>query len=316
MTVEALRNERNGRTVPITQFYGDYKKNDTKICYAFVEGKDDPSYYRGIISYKLKENCSVILYPSGGKEVVANTYKQLDWRTYSKNRVVFFMDKDLSDIVSDPNIINENNVYITDKYSIENDIVCGETLNAVMRDLLGFSATPKEEIDKTIMLFENQKAHFVELLTPLMANIILWKNHRISPANYRNVKIDQIVRVHNGEVSLIHEQRQTIELFYKQSNVDFIIYDELKTNSMVEEIQRKGLPDAIIRGKYIAVFFIAFCNSIYRDCGCVGVTKTHSGRTLNPKDIMETIAPRSRAPKSLHDFLSNTIEKYYTTITS
>ena len=44
-TVDTLRQERKGRTVPLQQFLSEYKQ-DVKICYGFVEGKDDPSYYR------------------------------------------------------------------------------------------------------------------------------------------------------------------------------------------------------------------------------------------------------------------------------
>lgn len=61
--VETIREERNERTVPLSQFYSEYKKS-SNICYGFVEGKDDPSYYRHVINSKLPCNCSIVLYPS------------------------------------------------------------------------------------------------------------------------------------------------------------------------------------------------------------------------------------------------------------
>ena len=37
-TVETLRQERNGRTIPLQLFLSEYKK-DEKICYGFVNAK-------------------------------------------------------------------------------------------------------------------------------------------------------------------------------------------------------------------------------------------------------------------------------------
>lgn len=311
MTVDTLRDEREGRTVPLTLFYSEYKKEDNKICYGFVEGKDDPSYYRGIIQSRIPRGCSVILYPTGGKKAVSNIYKLINWEIYSKNRIIFFMDRDLSDIIDDPDIIQERNVYITDNYSIENDIICHETLEAVMRDLLGFSSTPQKEINKIITLFHEQKKYFTQLITPLMANIIIWKKNHLSPANYANIQINHIIKVNKGTISPKLNAEKTIELFYKQSNMDLNNYDESTTNYIIDEIHKKGICDKITRGKYLTFFFITFCNSIYKDCSAIKVTKTHTGRTLCSKDIMETIAPRSKAPESLHIFLTNTVKTHY-----
>lgn len=81
----------------------------------------------------------------------------------------------MSCIVEDENIVHDENVYITDKYSIENEIVSGDTLEGVMRDLLGFSSTYKDEIDIAVKHYENERKHFESRMMPLMANIIMWK---------------------------------------------------------------------------------------------------------------------------------------------
>lgn len=304
MSVEELRNERNGRTVPITKFYGDYKKYD-KTYYAFVEGKDDPSYYRHIINNMLAEDYSVVLYPSSGKKNVAETYNKIDWSIYSKKRILFFMDRDLSDIISDPHIVIDENVYITENYSIENDFVCSNVLNAIMQDLLGFSSTPKEDIDKIIELFKEQKEFFIEFFMIFMANIIMWKRNNFVPANYSNVKIDDFILVTNGIISPKGSIEDLLKIFYKQSNVEFNKYNKSIVYTIIEEINNKNINSKLIRGKYISTFFILFCNSIYQDCEKIGIRKSNKGRKLNSKDIMETIAPRTKAPKSLRTFLNN-----------
>lgn len=313
--VEELRAERHGRTVPLTQFLADYCKYDCRVCYGFVEGKDDPSYYRVVIKSKLPADSSIILYPSGGKENVSYIYKQIDWQCFSKKRIVFFMDRDLSCIVEDENIVHDENVYITDKYSIENEIVSGDTLEGVMRDLLGFSSTYKDEIDIAVKHYENERKHFESRMMPLMANIIMWKRNNIVPANYNNVKIGDFIQVRGVNITIKHDDILR-DLFYKQSNVSIEKYNEGEINQILSEIEEKKVSEIIVRGKYIAEFFIIFCNSIYCGCKSLGIKKTHKGRTLCSRDIMETIAPRSLPTRTLIEFIGNTLEKHFDTIKS
>ena len=58
-TADLLRLERNGKTVPLSRFYTDFKKDSSKVCYGFVEGKDDPSYYRTTIKQKIDNKTQV-----------------------------------------------------------------------------------------------------------------------------------------------------------------------------------------------------------------------------------------------------------------
>lgn len=76
INVDSIRRERNSKTVPLARFYSEYKSNST-IFYGFVEGKDDPSYYRSIINSYLPEQCSIILYPCDGKKNVRYIFDQI-----------------------------------------------------------------------------------------------------------------------------------------------------------------------------------------------------------------------------------------------
>ena len=85
----------------------------------------------------------------------------------------------------------------------------------------------------------------------------------------------------------------------------------------IQEIQNKGLSHIIIRGKYVASFFLMFCNSIEKECECsnIGIKQTGKSRgSLGERDVMEVIAPRATKPQSLLVFIDNTIVKYLTSI--
>lgn len=313
-TADLLRLERNGRTVPLSRFYTDFKKDSSKVCYGFVEGKDDPSYYRTLIKQKIAPDCFIFLYPSDGKEVVKYVFEEIRNRNYPIDKIVYFMDRDLSCIINDANIINDPYVYITDNYSIENDILSSDTLESVMQDLLGFCATPMGDIEKVKKLYDEQLLDFETKMLPIMANIVLWKRNNTKPANYKNLKVKDMFIVLNGQLLQKVSDDKKIEILYKQSEVDYSKYNKDDVDSVITELQKKSIINKVVRGKYMAVFFVLFCNSIYNDCSAIGVTKTNKGRTLNENDIMETIAPRARAPQSLLDFVDRTIVHYFKTI--
>lgn len=306
--VEELRSYRNNWTVAYTEFLDDYKKTQINICYGFVEGKDDPSYYRTLINKELPIGCKILLYPSGNKGNVKKTYDCFDWRTFHKNRIVFFIDRDLSPLVIDNNIINETNVYITDKYSIENDIVNQDTCEAVLREVMGFASTKQDSIDRILYLFNKAKNDFEKYMIPLMAIIIYWKRNEIK-ANYNNIEIKNIIKIDCGQCVLLHDYNEMISLIYKQSGVNILKHNKDIVNSIIAEIQE--LYDNIIRGKYLGKFFILFCNSIFNNTDALNINKTHKGCTLGEEDLMRIVAPRARLSRSLKEFIEKTLLNYY-----
>ena len=264
-TVDKLRQEREGRTVPLQQFLSEFKK-EAKVCYGFVEGKDDPSYYRKPITDKITEDCFVRFYPSNGKKNVKYVFEEIRNRgDIPRDRVVYFMDRDLSSVIDDENLIIDSHVYITDNYSIENDFLNSGTLRAVMQELLGFCSISLADIERVKRLYEEQLLCFENKILPIMANIVIWKRNNIKPANYRNLKIDKLFEVKNGQLSQIGTDDEMIQRLYKDSQADYSKYSKTEADNVIREIQEKSLVHQIVRGKYLADFFIMFCNSVYNE---------------------------------------------------
>ena len=80
------------------EFLSRYSKTK-RVVYGFVEGKDDPCFYRGFIDSVISNKWEVELWAAGNKEQVYNIYKNIDWRHFSKKRICFFVDRDLSDVI-------------------------------------------------------------------------------------------------------------------------------------------------------------------------------------------------------------------------
>lgn len=309
-TVDSLRQERKGRTIPLARFYADFKVGFSNICYGFVEGDDDPSYYRTIINHKLPKDCSIILYPSNGKENVKYIFEEISKRNYPTNRITYYIDRDLSLIINDPNLISGAQVYVTDNYSIENDILSEDTFINVAQDLLGFSTLSLKELERLKQCYISAKKKFENIMTPIMANIIHWKKCDCNPANYKNLKIKDIIVVQNGVVNFKSNLVETINILYQQSQVDFSYLQKDKIDIIMASITDNKLSSKILRGKYLAAFFIKFCNSLYDDCENIGFTRK-KGRKISDSDIMDSVAPRSVPPESLISFIDKAILPYY-----
>lgn len=308
-TVDTLRLERNGRTVPLAQFLSEYKK-DGKTCYGFVEGKDDLSYYKRAINNMIEQDCCVILYPSNGKENVKYIFEKIhENKNVSNERIVYFMDRDLSNIIDDNNLIIDSYVYITDNYSFENDILNSDTLGIVMQELLSFNSL--SDIEKVKSLYENQLLRFEDKMLPIMAHMVIWKKNNIQ-ANIRNFKIGKLFKVNDGSLSQIVTDEEIIKKLYKDCHVDYPKCSKTDIDDVIRKIQKASLIHQIVRGKYLATFFIMFCNSVFIDYSRIGIGKPiNNGNKLSEGDIMKAIVPRARSPKSLKRFIEDTIVKYF-----
>src|SRR5690554_1942157 len=97
-----------------------YKRNDNTI-FCLVEGVEDNSFYKHFFEI-YKEEVPIKYIICNGKQNVIDNYNDLDWEFYNKKRVLFFIDKDFDDYIG-REIIADENVFVTDCYSIENYLV-------------------------------------------------------------------------------------------------------------------------------------------------------------------------------------------------
>lgn len=109
-------------------------RQDARCLYGFVEGKDDPVFYRHLIENQLPEAWSIKLIPTGSKQKVLQAFQSMDWNNFCKKRVCFFIDRDLQDFLGTPQQ-EETNIYITDGYSIENSVLQYRVLSNVLSDV-------------------------------------------------------------------------------------------------------------------------------------------------------------------------------------
>jgi hypothetical protein len=192
---EHRKSRANKSKIVLHEFKVRFKKNSDTI-YGFVEGKDDTCFYRGFIENSIPDNWNVELWNVGGKNGVLEIYSNFDWRSFHRGQILFFIDRDLSEFTGE-SIPNKLNIFVTEKYSIENDIVNQNTCERVLREVCGFSELEYEQSDKIKRHFKEQLVHFQKLLIPVMSNIIIWKiNHE--KACLDNICMKHAFKIKNG----------------------------------------------------------------------------------------------------------------------
>lgn len=297
------------------EFLSRYSKTNT-IVYGFVEGKEDPSFYKGFIENSIPDGWTAELWAAGNKKQVYRIFTDLDWRRFPKKRICFFVDRDLSDLIPD-NVGKDINIYITDGYSIENDIVSGATFQRVLTEVCGYGSIPHDEIDTVCDLFEQQLDIFLESMVVVMAWILLWRRSTIR-AGLNDIQMKDIFDVIAGQLVVKNNPQgkaNVIEYIHGQCNV---AYDPTQDIHDLEVLFRDdGLYKKFVRGKYVLWFLIEFCN-------CVRATATklfNSCHTNPPMHISLSssnaaivIGNRSRIPVTLRAFLLDNYCAYISSV--
>jgi len=292
-------------------------RGDDKIVYGFVEGRDDPSFYRGFISGILPDEWKVKLIISGNKNNVFKVFDAMDWSRFPKKRLCFFVDRDLS-IFLDEETRSEDNLYITDSYSIENEAVNFETMEVVLSDVFGINDLNPTEIDSIRNLFEDSLGAFVESVAPVMAQILIWRRAGID-VSLSNIDPKEYFKFEQSHIKLkerYKSQRERIR--YAARRVDAPMSDESEIAKVEREFRRLQGLEKYIRGKYLIWFFIQCIKEIHKAIPGLCPRYNRAPKVhidLNAVNGMMVIAPRVRCPYSLRSFLENNFVSYIKEVT-
>ena len=309
---EHRKTRENKSRIALHEFKIRFKK-DSNIIYGFVEGKDDPCFYRGFIENAIPHDWDIELWNVGGKEGVIDVYSKIDWRSFRKSQILFFVDKDLSEFTKEV-IRDEINIYVTNNYSIENDIVNSVTCNRVLREVCGFSELEYQISDQIKIHFDEQLECFQKALIPAMSNIIIWRKNN-NKANLNDICMKHVFQIRNGylkEISRPKKKENLIVYIHDQCNLRMT--DGNSIAEITEIFEEKKYYEKYIRGKYLLWFLVEFCLSIYRDYNTLSFIEINKKpkmvTTLSQSNAIVLIATRCKIPLSLKSFFKNTIEKY------
>jgi len=283
-----------------------------KVVYGFVEGKDDPSFYRSVIERFIPEDWTVDLIRAGNRSKVLQAEEEFDWSRYSRKQISFFVDRDLTGFKAVPPVYSEN-TYVTDAYSIENAIVTAEVMLRLLAEVHNVVDWTPEEQQALMEHFNTQLDRFTEAMNPIMAQILYWRMQDI-PANLNNLDLPSIFHFNAGEVCT------AAEFDHEDARVDRLCEcvgapkaDALERKEMSDALCSSGEPKKWVRGKYLVWFLSGVINDVHKDISKFLHAYNHppkSKLSIGPKNVMVVAAPRARIPTSLRAFVENGFNQF------
>jgi hypothetical protein len=287
-------------------------KASARTVYAIVEGKEDPMFYRGLIEGCLPTEWKVELVPAGRRENVTRAVSAFDWTRFSRRRVCFFVDRDLSDFLPGLNVQAEN-VYVTDNYSIENDLVTPAVFMRLLEEAMNVTGLRPKETEDLLEKFRIADAQFREAMVPVMAQAILWRRNGQRPC-LDQIRPRDILDVTDGSVSPKRECcARTVLLARVAASVDLTVSCESDVAQVEREFRQKRGVERFIRGKYLLWFLVEFAHHVHKSLSrhVPRIRSSPKPRiSLGVGNAMVLAAPRVRCPTSLRAFLDGTYGQY------
>lgn len=118
---DLLRDARSSRVSTFHKFLTNYDPSTDRV-FAFVEGEADEPFYRAQIQKYVPDQRLIYIYNCDGKKNVCDLYAEVVKKYPKCERVLFFLDKDVDDIVGAPWPADPR-IFVTECYSIENYVV-------------------------------------------------------------------------------------------------------------------------------------------------------------------------------------------------
>lgn len=294
-----------------------YYKHGKPMVFGFVEGKQDPSYYRSFVDAVLPEGWECKLFQPGNKKKVLEVFEGMDWNRFPRASVCFFVDRDLSTFLGGE-AIRGSNLYVSDNYSIENDLVKVRTLERILEEVKGVSGLRPDEVEELRKLFHDNLSCFIEALACVMAQIVILRRNDAKGngiiARLDKIKPHQFFDFVSGKLVLKTE-------FCTPESRSAHVYEAVGASASTAEESTKAETDfraangpaKFTRGKYLLRFFID-CAEALR----IAIPTLFSRFKVAPgspgsigySDGVKIIGPRCVCPNSLKEFLDSNYLTY------
>lgn len=292
-------------------FLKRYKKRE-KAVYIFCEGEEDIGYYVHAIQQCFPGLLIIKAFVGGKKNVIALN-SCFDWERFSKNQILFFVDRDMSYWLNTYKNLPDN-IYVTDEYSFENDFVKEKFFIAFLEELCGFVNATEEELEGIRVFYREKWEIFVSTSKYIMAALAIslkYTNEHLAK-NFNHKKMIKIKR-----------EKVWVEEYNCRPLNDYI--DEIfKINSAYkEEIQNlierfEEEPEKyFIRGKWALSFLVKMLNYVVQEgkryapsLYLEGVQKPKCLWSMEEEHAVAVLSTRITVVESLHNFCDMHISQY------
>ncbi|MGX0966051.1 hypothetical protein AB7M63_006500 [Bradyrhizobium japonicum] len=279
----------------VHEFRIQYAQDDNSI-HVFFEGGEDRLFYLPHVRGRC--GSSLHSYVCNGKPKLAQIRNEVTRLQFDARRYLFFVDRDYDDFLN-CQITQDANTYITDNYSIENDLASFVALEILLADFAGISKSDST-FHRLMEAYASGRKDFADRMLPFAAWILAMRQQGQRP-NLNNVNLGAIFEIASSDCR-VRKKPGAFEVFRKSAG---LAGTKVARNTMRQWITTlRPLEDKKwIRGKYDLWFFRNFLL-------CV-ITLMHKQRAVKwkvPKPLIEdrlfeSLGGRIPVPVSLSQFL-------------
>lgn len=268
----------------------------------FFEGEEDALFYMPL-ARRHKDVIELHPYDCGGKKNVVDVRDAIKAGGYNIEKCLFFVDRDFDDLLCSQ-ISADDHTYITDGYSIENDISTVSSANIILSEIIGLSRTDPEFNHIENSLKKGFKEFYQEI-RPLTAWILAAKYAGCGPNLNNTQGLKGIITFHNRRPILTKEGfaefKKKVTVSNRTPPLAFIIARRRILNSIS--------PKLWARGKYTIWFFQTFLIDILKETNvkrkAAGAKALRIPNSLREGRIFELMGGRNTPPQSLKCFLES-----------
>lgn len=301
--LEILREAANSANTRYTEFLQQYKF-DRETIHLFFEGNEDQSFYMNYISNVFPNEFAIYTYVCNGKNKVHSVYDSINWVTYSKNRVLFFTDKDFSKVLNQTLKIDDN-IFSTKPYSIENYICNAKMIERILKEI--FHINNASLVKQFCSHFVKEETNFENLILPLTAVIIMLKRAG-NNVPLKDFNLSKLFKLNDNLLVEKLPRIKTIDYIQKTTQCTVPANSWKVVLDICKELRRDFEREDYIRGKFALWFLVNFSKKIPDRINNLKKTgqseiKCSVCTQINTENAVEILGPRVPIPIELKSFL-------------
>lgn len=291
--VELMKLESQNVSVNFKTFMNIIKSNQLPVCF---EGKDI-QYYRNRIEQYLTENFGYI--DCNGKSKVLSLREEIQKNSQYKDKLcLYFVDCDFDD---NANICNQDNVYITPCYSIENLYTSDKVFEKIISDEFSINPNNNDQLElfnKILSEYKVRKQEFFQCIEEFNLYVYSIKEMQIN-IPYNDIKISKFIDI---ELNLVNK---------KYNNISEVLVNIDSYSLDLQNARNYFLgkePEKFFRGKNNFQFLEIFLNKLRDDSTQKNITRKFFSKKTNIdfsiNNLLSSISKYAETPECLIEFLS------------
>lgn len=302
--LDTLKNATATQQVQFNVFLIEYKPG-IRAVFAFLEGRDDPSFYRRFLSTKVPQGYRLRLVNCGNKKGVLDAIAAFQGRYKDDERVIAFVDKDHADLVPNSPSPHYKHAFQTSGYSIENYLSVPAVVRRYCVEILGLPDL-EPACDQIQTHYEQALRQFHSMAIHCMA-WILAARRRGDSLHLNGLDTASIFRL---DPDLFAQMKLSLVELYSYlervtgANAPTPSIAEAIVNSVVDELRSLD-PKRWLRGKQELWFTLTFLNAASSAIKSKGL-RAGARLPLNAGNALTVLSGLSDSPVDLEAFLTST----------